>query len=143
MRICSISSCQNKHNSFGYCVKHYKRYKKYGSPHKGVIQERHGLRTSPEYTAWVGMKGRCNNPNRREYKHYGARGIKVCERWINSFTNFYKDMGVKPSAKHSLDRIDFNGNYEPGNCRWATSLEQRANQRRMHCKTCTCSLPLV
>jgi hypothetical protein len=75
------------------------------------------------------MKRRCHNINYSQYFYYGGRGITVCDRWINSFENFIADMGEKPSSLHSLDRIDNNGNYEPSNCRWATSSEQRINQR--------------
>jgi hypothetical protein len=82
-----------------------------------------------EYNSWLGMKQRCYNPNNRSYKHYGGRGIIVCERWLNSFRNFFEDMGFKPSEYHSLDRIDNDGNYELNNCRWATTFEQSHNSR--------------
>lgn len=75
------------------------------------------------------MRSRCFNPRFEGFKYYGARGIDVCERWA-SFANFIADMGERPEG-HSLDRIDCDGNYEPGNCRWATPKVQRMNQRRM------------
>lgn len=91
----------------------------------------HGKAKTPEWKSWSGMKGRCYNPRCQEYQYYGARGIIVCERWLgpNGFVNFFADMGEKPSAKHSLDRIDVNGNYEPTNCRWATAEQQNRNKR--------------
>ena len=83
---------------------------------------------SSEYRSWSSMLARCTNPKNDHYHNYGGRGIKVCKRW-KKFVNFYADMGPKPTPKHSLDRIDVNGNYEPTNCRWATTKEQRSNTR--------------
>jgi hypothetical protein len=74
------------------------------------------------------MRARCGNPKNVNYANYGGRGIHVCARW-DAFENFFRDMGERPVG-YSLDRIDFNGNYEPGNCRWATALMQAANRRR-------------
>jgi hypothetical protein len=88
----------------------------------------HGLSKSSEYRSWYAMKARCSNPNYKNYKYWGGRGIKVCDRWFNSFENFIQDMGRKP-ANTSLDRIDNDGNYESVNCRWATKTEQQNNRR--------------
>lgn len=83
-------------------------------------------RPSPEFKAWLAMRERCRY---KRLVHYAGRGISVCERWEKSFIAFLEDMGRKPSPKHSLDRIDVNGNYEPGNCRWATQSQQNRNRR--------------
>ena len=83
----------------------------------------------PLYTTWQNMIQRCTNPNKKAFKHYGARGISVCERW-RTFASFAADMGPRPSTVRSLERIDNDGNYEPANCQWATGTQQRLNQRK-------------
>lgn len=91
--------------------------------------KKHGMHKVPEYSVWNGMISRCNNPNVKEYKNYGGRGIKVCERWRRSPAPFLSDMGPRPTPKHQIDRIDNDGDYEPGNCRWVTHCENSRNCR--------------
>jgi len=88
----------------------------------------HGMSSTPEYKTWCDMKTRCLKEKNKDYKNYGGRGIKVCDKWKNSFENFYKDMGDRPDCK-SLDRIDVNGNYCKKNCRWANWEQQQNNKR--------------
>lgn len=85
---------------------------------------------SPEFTAWQGMKRRClDNPRSKDWPNYAGRGIRICDEWLHDFPQFLIDVGLKPSPELSLDRINNNGNYEPGNVRWATQSQQAFNRR--------------
>lgn len=88
----------------------------------------HGMTNTATFTVWVNMKQRCTNPKHNSYHRYGGRGIKVCERWMHSFENFLADMGERPFPDAEIDRKDNDGGYEPDNCRWVTS-EQNKNNR--------------
>lgn len=88
----------------------------------------HGMTGSAEYTIWIGMRARCRNPQDEAYSRYGGRGITVCAAWGESFEQFLRDMGQCPTGL-TLDRINNDGNYEPGNCRWATYTQQSRNRR--------------
>jgi hypothetical protein len=105
-------------------------------PDISVINTRHGQardgKRTPTYLSWQNMRQRCNNPNVPRWANYGGRGITVCARW-NSFESFLADMGERPEGK-TLDRVDNDGNYEPGNCRWATSAEQMGNRSKKYRK---------
>ena len=86
-------------------------------------------RLTSEYMDWIAAKKRCENPRNASYRNYGQRGIQMCTEWAESFEAFLRDMGPKPNPAHSLDRIDPNGHYEPGNCRWASSKVEARNKR--------------
>lgn len=130
---CVILGCTDRtsRRKRGMCQLHYARWWRGGDPsvnRQGQLTHGHARAKGPEYHAWQHMKGRCYRANDSSYPRYGARGIGVCSRWLNSYENFVADVGIRPSPAHSLHRKDNNGNYEPSNVVWATKEEQNRNQ---------------
>jgi hypothetical protein len=96
---------------------------------RGFDNRTHGMTGTSEYKSWLKMRERCCDKYSINYCNYGGRGITVCDQWVNSFEVFYRDMGPKPGSEYSIERRDNDGNYEPGNCYWATPTEQGNNKR--------------
>jgi hypothetical protein len=132
-RKCGVEGCGRPHEAKGYCPAHYEQQRR-GEPIREAKQRiihglsRHSSTQHYLYSTWEGMRLRCNNPNFKQYKDYGGRGIKVCKRW-NDFRLFLADMGERPEG-YTIDRINNDGNYEPSNCRWASWCEQATHNSR-------------
>ena len=127
MKRCQGKDCLRDATRRGLCGKHYARWWRHGDA-EFKVHCQPPRRATPEYIAWLDMKQRCANPKNASYPNYGGRGIRVCARWMHSFDNFLVDIGSRPPG-HSLDRIDNDGDYEPGNCKWSTKQEQNRNRR--------------
>lgn len=137
---CSVDMCENNAFCKGLCKAHYEQKRQHGmiiGPVTKNLVARGGVtKDNPcEYRAWNLMKRRCMNKNSKDFVYYGGRGVKVCDRWINSFANFLQDMGKKPIGC-SLDRINPNEGYSPENCRWATDRQQQRNRRNNRPEPC-------
>lgn len=142
LKHCTIKDCNNRLLARGWCSKHYWRWSKYGYPNYKVKEyEHHNSYKTPLYQSWLQIKNRTRNPKDHAYSYYGARGIRMCNRWLKSFIDFRDDIGDKESPSLSIDRIDVNGNYSCGKCeecmqnswkmniRWATKTQQAINTR--------------
>ena len=130
---CSIERCQKDKYCKGYCKTHYNRLHKHGDVYYQPQCRREGQTKDPLYITWSGMVSRCYIKSNRCYEKYGAKGVRVCERWLGSdgFFNFKRDMGEKPSAEYTLDRINPSKDYCPENCRWASIHLQAVNKRKV------------
>ena len=132
MKTCKIENYNRKHHAKEFCDKHYRKYMKYGDPlFAKRKRENHGMSYTAIYRTWSNMLNRCYYKNSTNYDRYGGRGITVCDRWRKSLITFYADMGDKPFPKAELDRINNDGNYEPGNCRWLTHVENARKTSRI------------
>lgn len=136
---CCIRGCERPIKSIGFCSAHYARWRRHGHPLGGLMggaKARNGFSQSErrEAHSYYAARDRCTNSKHKQWAHYGGRGIRLCDRWLrgngvsSGLQCFLADMGEAPIGT-TLDRVNVNGDYEPGNCRWATSTEQNRNKR--------------
>lgn len=125
--VCSFPGCNKPQVAKGYCPACYSRLKRKGT----ADRDKDNRSKHPLHKVWEGMIKRCSIPSSGNYEYYGARGIKVCDRWRNDFWAFVSDMGERPTPLHTIERINGNKDYEPGNCCWALQRQQARNKRNV------------
>jgi hypothetical protein len=129
--ICIVPACGRKGRALGYCSPHYQRFKKQSIlPNSEPIRQETGKTKLLEYKTWRAIKARCYNPNYKQFNDYGGRGIEVSDEWLDSFWTFLRDMGPRPSLKHSINRINNSEGYSKENCEWALAETQNRNKRK-------------
>jgi hypothetical protein len=130
VRTCSVKGCGRESKKRGICIAHYLRLQRLGDVlvDKPVrVHHSHGMCGQGIYIIWGNIVQRCFNPKNTHYDRYGGRGITMCDEWRNSFPAFLKSIGTRPGPDYEIDRIDNDGNYEPGNCRWVTHARNVRN----------------
>ncbi len=137
-KICYAPNCERRGTSLGMCQTHYMRMRRYGdfNAHPFIKHgEARSEKRTAEYAIWLSMITRCTNPKANNYHLYGGRGIRICDKWRQSFMEFLSDVGRRPHPDLTIDRLDNDGHYEPGNVRWSTIKEQGNNRRTNHVLT--------
>lgn len=128
MKNCKVKDCQRPFYGISWCRLHLRRWRKHGNP-LIVKGKTHGMSKTPLFNRWKQIKRKTTKPKATGYKNYGGRGIKMCDEWMLSFQSFYDYLGEPPTLKHTIERINNDKGYEPGNVKWATYHEQMINKR--------------